>query len=271
LSKRIRLITLPFCLAAVIALIAGCGGADSNAPDGPSADANTDPQTVLDSALGSQGDPISSGVLDLSFDLKSASSVSANAKITGPFSSNGDDELPSVDFDVTAGAQTGSAPLSFNGVLTMTPDGFYIGYGDNSYKLDDATFQLLKQSYQQSSQLQQNQQDSGSLSQFGIDPADWLTNVKNEGTTDLGQGRLDRRLRRCRQQRPAQARRQPPARRPAQRRYRHPELLDRHRRPQQLAGHLRARRRKAARGPARPDPGAVRSARRDHGRDRHVG
>jgi hypothetical protein len=185
LSKRFRLLTLLACLTAALALIAGCGGSDSNAPDGPSADANTDPQTVLDSALGSQGDPITSGVLDLSFDLKSTTSVSANAKVTGPFSSNGDSELPSVDFDVTAGAQTGSAPLSFNGALTMTPDGLYIGYGDSTYQLDDSTFQLLKQSYERSSQLQQSQQDGGSLSQFGIDPANWLTNVRNEGTTDV--------------------------------------------------------------------------------------
>jgi hypothetical protein len=172
----------------VAGLIAGCGSSDdSSGSGGPSADADTDAQTVLDTALGSSGDPIESGVLDLSFDLQSSggTATSAHASVSGPFSSSGDQDLPSVDFDVSAGADTGGPSLSFDGNLTLTPDGLFIGYGDSTYQLDDATFQLLKQSYQQSSQLSQDQQQGGSLSQFGIDPETWLTNVTNEGTEDV--------------------------------------------------------------------------------------
>jgi hypothetical protein len=188
LSKRLRLLALLGSMILVAGLIAGCGGSDSSSGSGgPSASADTDPQTVLDTALGSAGDPITSGVLDLSFDLQSqgGQSTSAHASISGPFTSNGDQELPSVDFDVSAGAETGGPSLSFDGNLTLTPDGLFVGYGGSNYQLDDSTFQLLKQSYQQSSQLQQDQQQGGSLSQFGIDPSGWLTNVTNEGIQDV--------------------------------------------------------------------------------------
>ena len=175
-------------LILTIGLIAGCGGSgDGSGPDGPSANADTDPQTVLDAALGSGGDSIQSGVLDLTFDLQSqgAKATSANASVTGPFSSNGEGQLPSVDFDVKAGADTGGPSLAFEGGLTMTPDGLYVSYGGSDYQLDDSTFQVLRQDYEQSSQLQQQQSDTGSLSQFGIDPSTWLTNVTNEGVEDI--------------------------------------------------------------------------------------
>lgn len=186
--KPIRLLLLPLaCALLAVGFIAGCGGGgDDGGIDGPSADSSTDPQTILDSALGSGGTPIESGVMDLTLDVQGGSSGALTANVSGPFQSNGENGLPSLDLDVKAQVQAG-APLSFEGSLTTTPDGMYIGYGGEEYQLDQSTFDLLQQSYQQSSQAQQQDQgsSSGSLSQFGIDPANWLTNLKNEGTEDV--------------------------------------------------------------------------------------
>jgi hypothetical protein len=179
-----RLLLPLACLAAALALLAGCGGGDDGGVSGPSADSSTDPKTVLDTALGSEGTPIESGVLTLALDVQGSASGALNATVSGPFQSNGEESLPSVDLDVKADVQAG-APISLEGNLTITPDGVFIGYGGENYELDQATFDMLQQSYQQSSQAQQDQGAGGSLSQFGIDPANWLANLKNEGTEDV--------------------------------------------------------------------------------------
>ncbi len=164
-------------------LLAACGGDDS----GTAVNADTDPQEVLDAALGGGGDPIKSGVLDLEFNLDSKSSDlgSISASLKGPFSSNGDGDLPDVDFDVTAGADVGGPTLSFQGGIVLTEDGLWINYDDQAYQLDDQAFAQVKDSYAKSSQLQDDEEDSSSFSQFGVDPQTWLTDVSNEGQVDI--------------------------------------------------------------------------------------
>lgn len=173
-------IALLLGLLLAIALIAGCGGG------GDGSDGDSDPQAILDSALGG-GEPIDSGVLDLGLSIESSAAQggTVSASLTGPFQSSGDGKLPQLAFDAKANGDTAGAPFDIEVGLTLTGDGAYVSYGGSAYKLDDATFQLLQSSYEQSSQLQGNQDDQGSLSQFGIDPESWLTDLKNEGTEDL--------------------------------------------------------------------------------------
>ena len=185
MRTRPRILTL--LIGGVLAVVpAGCGGDDSGDEGGP-VSADTDAQAVLDTALGGEGEPTDSGVLDLAFDLQSdrADGVSANAAISGPFQSNGDGALPSVDFDVQASAGAGGPEFAFDGGLTLTPDGLFVGYGGSEYAIDEATFALIEESYAQSVELQAEQEEGGSLSQFGIDPSTWLGEVTNEGEEDL--------------------------------------------------------------------------------------
>jgi hypothetical protein len=186
MSHPIRRLALPLAaLVAALLLLAGCGG-DDGGLEGPSADAETDPQTILDNALGAEGETIESGVLELALDVQGGASGAVSAAVEGPFQSNGEDALPSIDFDVSVDAQTGGQPVAFEGNLTVTPDGLFVGYGGSEFELDDATFQLLQSSYEQSAQLQQDDGDAGgSLSQFGIDASTWLTDLTNEGTEDI--------------------------------------------------------------------------------------
>ncbi len=163
------------------ALIAGCGD------DEDSASADTDPQTILDRALGG-GEPIESGVLDLQFDLESASDPGGtiSASLAGPFESTGDGSLPELDFDVTAAIDAAGTDMDFEGGITLTPDAGYVSFAGEDYEIDSATYDLLQTSYEQSSELQEEQgEESSSLAQFGIDPSAWVTDLTNEGTEDL--------------------------------------------------------------------------------------
>lgn len=174
-------------LAASVALaflfaLAGCGDDDSS---GGSSDA--DPQAVLDSALG--GDQqIDSGVLELSFELEATGSEpgTLSASLSGPFQSGGEDgALPQLDLTASANVDAAETQLDFEGGLTIVSDGAYISYGGTDYQVDDATFSLLQQSYEQSAQLQESGGETGSLQAFGVDPATWVTDLTNEGTEDL--------------------------------------------------------------------------------------
>lgn len=181
-SRPALLLALIATLASVLAL-AGCGDDD----DSSGAGSDTDPQAVLDAALG--GDqPIDSGVLELSFDLEATGSQpgTLSASLSGPFQSGGDDgALPQLDFTASANVDAAETQLDFEGGLTLVSDGAYISYGGTDYQVDDPTFSLLQQSYEESAQLQESEGQTGSLQAFGIDPATWVTDLINEGTEDL--------------------------------------------------------------------------------------
>lgn len=171
------MLLLALALAA-LALLGGCGGGDA---------ANEDPQAILDKALGVDGGGVDSGVLDVTLDIASTGGQAGDlaAEIEGPFQSNGTGKLPSVDLDVTASIDSGGSSFDFDGGLTTTEDGAWIGFQGNEYQLDDATFQAVKASYEQSAAQQAGQDRQPSLEQFGIDPRSWVTDLANEGTEDL--------------------------------------------------------------------------------------
>lgn len=181
-----RLATLFALLLTLVAaaLVAGCGGSDGDG--GESADGDTDAQTILSRALGA-GESINSGVLDLelSVDAMSEENGSIDASIVGPFESSGDGKLPLLDFEGNATISAAGTDSDFEGGITLTADGGYISYAGQAYELDAGTFELLQSSYEQSSELQDEQGEGNSLAQFGIDPAEWVTDLTNEGSEDL--------------------------------------------------------------------------------------
>jgi hypothetical protein len=177
LRARTTITLLLIAAVAVLVVLGGCGGGE---------DSSSDPQEVLDNAL-SGGGGTDSGVLDITLDVDSSGGQAGKltAEVEGPFQSNGTGTLPSVDFDVTASVDSGSSNFDFDGGLTITGDGAFVGFEGNEYQLDDATFQAVKASYEKSAAQQSDQDQQGSLEQFGIDPQSWVTDLTNEGTEDL--------------------------------------------------------------------------------------
>jgi hypothetical protein len=182
-SPLAKLIPALLALVALV-LLAGCGGDDEEA----TYDADSDPQEVLEAALGSEGESIQSGVLDLSFGLEATGedAGSLEASLTGPFESGDEGQLPKLDLEASANVEEGGASaLDFTGGLTVTSTGAYVTFDGTAYEVDEQTFTLLQQSYAQSAQLQESEADDGSLEAFGIDPAKWMSSLTNEGTEDL--------------------------------------------------------------------------------------
>jgi hypothetical protein len=177
LRARATIALLTIAALAGLTLLSGCGGDDPSSQD---------PQAVLDKALGGD-ESFDSGVLDIALDITSSGGQQGDlsAEIQGPFQSNGTGQLPSIDFDVTASVDSGGSSFDFDGGLTVTGDGAWVGFQGDEYQLDDATFQAVKSSYEDSAAQQADQGQQSSLQQFGIDPQSWVTDLTNEGTEDL--------------------------------------------------------------------------------------
>lgn len=172
-------------LVLALALLAGCGGDDG----GSLLSGDSDPQEVLDTTFNSDTS-VDSGVLDLTFDASAegATGGEVTAELQGPFQSTGESTLPELDLDASLNADAAGQQQGFEGSLTLTGDGAFVGYGGTDYQVDDPTFATLQQAYEQSAQLNQDQDtpDSGAIfDQLGVDPSAWLADVSNEGTEDL--------------------------------------------------------------------------------------
>lgn len=137
---------------------------------------------------------IDSGNMDITLSAQ-GSQGSFDASITGPFQGSKDKtQLP--QFDLTgklSGSGSGTPALSFEGGLTVTANDAFVSYQGTAYKVPTALFDQFKTLYAQAAQ--QNSSSSGSASSFfdqlGIDPSKWVTNVKADGTSDIGGATTD--------------------------------------------------------------------------------
>lgn len=177
---RIRTLVAVLAIAVPVpAVVAGCGGGSSN---------DEDPQKVLDETF-SNPTKISSGNLDISIDgsAEGEQSGSFNASISGPFQSEENDPTAFPQFDLTANVSgsAGGPSISFDGSLIATQDNAYVEYQGQAYEVGGDVFKQFAESYAQAAQQAQTQKDQNFFEQFGVDPSTWLTDVTNEGTTDV--------------------------------------------------------------------------------------
>jgi hypothetical protein len=81
---------------------------------------------------------------------------------------------------------SGGPSFSFDGGLIATEDNAYVEYQDQAYELGTDAFAEFKRAYAVSARQNQGQgEEDNVFSRFGVDPKTWLTNVSNEGTTDV--------------------------------------------------------------------------------------
>jgi len=164
----------------IIVIVAGCGGgSDSN---------NEDPQQVLDQTFNNPT-KITSGKLDLSISGSAEGQQSGNfsATISGPFQTDPSDKtaFPQLDLTANVSGSQGGPSISFDGALIATKDNAYVEYQNQAYEVGTAAFQQFETAYAKAAKQNQANGSSSGFSQFGIDPKTWLTNVSNEGTTDV--------------------------------------------------------------------------------------
>jgi hypothetical protein len=178
---RIRTLVAVLAIAVPVpAVVAGCGGGSSSNGE--------DPQKVLDETFNNPT-KISSGKLAISLDgsAEGQQSGSFNASISGPFQADQNDPTAFPQFDLTAsvsGSQGGPS-LSFNGSVIATKDNAFVEYQNQAYEVGTSVFKQFTQAYAQAAKQSQAQKNQSVFERFGIDPSTWLTNVSNEGTTDV--------------------------------------------------------------------------------------
>jgi len=164
--RLISLLLVALASAAALALSA-CGGGDGDSGDA---------KALLKDAFSK---PISSAnvSLDLSAKIDGVPQLSQpiTFKMTGPYESRGAKKVPKLDWDVnvSGGGQT------FSGGLISTGDNAFVSFQGQNYEVGP---ELVKQ-YEQ--QLGAQTQSPTSLKQYGIDPANWVRDAKEEGDEDV--------------------------------------------------------------------------------------
>ncbi len=158
-------------------VLAGCGGGG-----------NADPQQILSDALGGNGEAVTSGVLEVAVNVEATGDQDGTLRfdLSGPFDATDPDRLPSVDLDAKADVESSGGSFGFDGGLTVTADGAFVGFSGGEYELDAQTFARLQQSYEQAAAGRGKQDEgAGSLARFGLDPQSWVSDVSEAGTTDI--------------------------------------------------------------------------------------
>jgi hypothetical protein len=181
LSARPRLIAVLLAVfaAATAVGVAACGGGG-----GDSADAR---QVVKQTFAGQKR--VDSGKLNLSLTAKLRGTGLAATqlqepivlKMSGPFQSRGDNELPAMNLELTA---TGSGQ-DFSAGAVSTGDKGYVTFQGKPYSVPDKVFQQFKTGFEKQ-QKADNSQSNLDLSALGINPESWLKSPKNEGEEDVG-------------------------------------------------------------------------------------
>lgn len=181
--SRLRILVVALAIALPLpAALVGCGSSSTN---------NEDPNQVLKETFDNPKRITSGNVnVTLGGSAEGTQSGSLNASIEGPFQgdASGSNAFPQLDLTAKISASAAGQGFSFDGGLITTEDNAYIEYQGQAYEVGTALFKKFERAFQQAqseAQTQGGQSTSSFFKQFGIDPATWLTNVSNEGTTDV--------------------------------------------------------------------------------------
>ncbi|HEX8207018.1 MAG TPA: hypothetical protein VF587_13235 [Solirubrobacteraceae bacterium] len=148
--------------------LAACGGGD---------DDDVDVAEVLRQTFGEDKD-IKSGRLDLSLRLDAKGSAALagpiTARLAGPFSSTGADQLPQFDFE----ADFNAAGQSLRAGATSTEDGGFVSFQGQAYQLSEELFKQFREGYAAEAKKGDGDGDGVSFKSLGVDPQRWLRDAK---------------------------------------------------------------------------------------------
>ncbi len=181
--SRLRILVIALAIALPVpAALAGCGSSSNN---------NEDPNQVLKQTFNNPR-KITSGNVDVAIagSAEGTQSGSLNATITGPFQgdTSGSNAFPQLDLTAKISASAAGQSFSFGGGLITTRDNAYFEYQNQAYEVGTALFKKFERAFQQAqseARAQGGPSTSSFFDQFGVDPSTWLTDVSNEGTTDV--------------------------------------------------------------------------------------
>jgi hypothetical protein len=167
---------LALALASAL-LIAACGGGGNS----------EDPQQVLQQTFNNPTS-IESGTFDLDFRIETSGGDnpgSFEAKLGGKFANQGSNQFPKFDIDASVKADSGSQSLSGTGGLISTGDQATVNFQGTDYAVPQQLYDEFTTTYAQLPGQKASGNSTSLLGTLGISPGNWLTDLKNEGTTDV--------------------------------------------------------------------------------------
>ena len=156
------------CLALFAGVLTACGSGDSRSA-----------QETLDKAFST---PIQSARVDLEVTIKldGVKQLQDPIKLSvqGPYESGGKQTIPKANLDIAASA----AGQNFSAGFISTGRNAWVQFQGQSYEIGRAAVAKVNRQIRQAAGKNKQQ----GLSQFGIDPRNWLKDPKSEGTDNVG-------------------------------------------------------------------------------------
>lgn len=171
--NRKRIFATFACMLALAAGLAACGGSSG-------------PQAVVDEATLEGAE---SGNLDLSVgvDVKGGKGGHVEVKVSGPFESEAEAELPKLDLTASAKGTVEGKAVDFEGGLALLGGlQAYVAYEGVEYKVDPTTFGFVKGMMQESESGEPNELTACQQAVVGLNLRDFVENPTEEGTVDVG-------------------------------------------------------------------------------------
>jgi hypothetical protein len=166
MSRTVRALSLA-ALALAAAVLAACGSGNS-----------ADVKQTLDKAFST---PIKSAQIDLevTLNLNGVKQLNGPVKLSvqGPYESGGAKTIPKTDWDIAASA----AGQNFSAGFISTGDNAWVAFQGQNYEVGKAAVAQINQQIQQAA----GQNKKKGLSEFGIDPRNWLTNAQDQGSAKI--------------------------------------------------------------------------------------
>ncbi|MGA9635140.1 MAG: hypothetical protein WBQ41_07850 [Solirubrobacterales bacterium] len=158
-------------------LLAACGGGGNG----------EDPQQVLQQTF-SNPTSIQSGTFDLDFRVETSGGDNPGrleAKLGGKFAGQGSGQFPKFDIDASVDAEGGSQSFSGTGGVISTGDRAFVKFQGTEYTVPQQLYDEFTTTYAQLQSRSSSNKSANLLKTLNISPANWLTDLKNEGTADV--------------------------------------------------------------------------------------
>lgn len=172
-TRRVRLVALALIALLATAALSACGGDDR--------DAN---QILRETFSGDK--KVRSGNVQLSLSLKAEGGRDLGGpvqlKLSGPFQSQGDKQLPKFDFDLSLAA----SGQTFRAGAVSTGNAGFLKFQGQAYSVPAPVFAQFKQGYERSQSEREGTPRNQSFASLGVNPQDWVTDPKDEGDEEVG-------------------------------------------------------------------------------------
>jgi hypothetical protein len=174
--SRTRILVIFVVLIALAAALAACGGGSSD-----------DPQTVVDEAT-LQG--VESANLDLAvgYEIEGSEGGHLDFKLSGPFQSESEAELPELDLSASAKGHVGKEDVDFDGGFTLLGDKAYVGYEGTEYEVDPTTFNFVRALIRRRTGVKNPSTEITACQEAlaEVKPSNFIENLNSGGSADVG-------------------------------------------------------------------------------------